>query len=244
MSVQDLTSELSHRMRNRRVEEFLPTWLIPEAEENAWFHIYIYGIKIRIVVNLILLSWARTPSYSVSSAACFQCCCAFSVETSPSTPPFFRIFFSHQGTTAMAAPKLGALIGLSKDRACHSSNPQCQAGHLLRVELPETSTAHHRRRSELSSRCRSKPCSTSVRPLSELTAVLSLRAVLHVPRGPNRSYNSTATMCLWKCSNGTTPQCPPLGPIQAMTLLPARCSLKCLNHGQNHIFNSEPLILP
>jgi hypothetical protein len=43
MSVQDLTSELSHRMRNRRVEEFLPTWLIPEAEENAWFHIYIWN---------------------------------------------------------------------------------------------------------------------------------------------------------------------------------------------------------
>jgi hypothetical protein len=39
MSAKDLTSELSHRMGNWTVEEFLPTWLIPEAEESVWFHI-------------------------------------------------------------------------------------------------------------------------------------------------------------------------------------------------------------
>jgi hypothetical protein len=51
-------------------------------------------------------------------------------------------------------------------------------------------------------------------------------------------------MLLFFCSGTTTPQvfvemlqqcrirCPPLGPVQAATLLLARCSLKFLNHGQ------------
>jgi hypothetical protein len=39
MSAKDLTSELSHRMGNWTVEEFLPTWLIPEVEESVGFHI-------------------------------------------------------------------------------------------------------------------------------------------------------------------------------------------------------------
>jgi hypothetical protein len=29
---------LSRRMGNRMLDEFLPTWLIPEAAEDAWFH--------------------------------------------------------------------------------------------------------------------------------------------------------------------------------------------------------------
>jgi hypothetical protein len=134
-------------------------------------------------------------SYSVSfSAACFQCCCTFSVETSPSTPPSFFPPFSSLVKAPQPWPRPSwALRPARAELARHLSTPRCQAGRLLRVELPEPSTARHRRRSELSSCHRSKPSSTVARPSPELAAASSL-SVVHRPI--SESFVSTLSSAL------------------------------------------------
>jgi hypothetical protein len=76
---------------------------------------------------------------------------------------------------------------------CHPSTPRCQAGRLLHVELPEPSIARHHHLSELSSRRRSKPSSTAMRPSPELIAVSSLHA-MHRPI--SESFVSTLSSAL------------------------------------------------
>jgi hypothetical protein len=180
----------------------------------------------------------------------------------------YPVFFSRQGTTAMAAPKLGAPTGPSDARVppeyssmpSRPPPPRRAAGAQHRSPSPPIwielaspiQTKLYRHATFTGARGCVKPSRHASTHLRELRLHAVLRTIIWArlhraapcAKGPNRSCSSTPAMRLWKCSNSATPQCPPLGPVQAATLLPARCSLKCLNYGQKHIFNGEPLIIP